>query len=102
MAETEVVAAVVAEDLEQMSGSNPLLVLSEETIDSELSREALSAIMSKTLASYLPPNPRNRERITAPVTLPPSEGERRVNNIERRVMQRGMFKVEVLRTPRFR
>jgi hypothetical protein len=64
-------------------------------------RELLRRHLLKAPASYLGIKQQDRNATPAPVTTPPNEGERNVNNIERRIMQRGMFHVKPLRTPRF-
>ncbi len=64
-------------------------------------RELMRSHLFKAPACYLGPKRQDRNATPAPATIPPNE-ERRVNNIERRVMQRGMFKIQLLRTPRFR
>lgn len=98
----DVVAAVAAEELDAAApyGSERVLVVNLQEVDSATTRELLRLHLSRACASYLGRTPRTRGVAPAPVTDMPV-GERNINNIERRAMQRGMFRIAALRTPRF-
>lgn len=102
IAPNDVVAAVIAEELDARVPyhSERVLVVNLLDLESPTTRELLRMHLSRTCASYLGRTPRTRGVAPAPVTDMPV-GERNINNIERRVMQRGMFKIATLRTPRF-
>ncbi len=102
IAPNDVVAALIAEELEACAphSHDRVLVVSLGDLDGAATRELIRLHLSRICASYLGRTPRTRGIAPAPVTDMPV-GERNINNIERRVMQRGMFKVAALRMPRF-
>jgi hypothetical protein len=102
IAPNDVVAAMVAEELDARAPYNNdrVLVVNLLDLDTTATRELLRLHLSRTCASYLGRPTRARGVAPAPVTDMPV-GERTINNIERRAMQRGMFKIAALRTPRF-
>jgi hypothetical protein len=102
IAPNDVVAAMIGEELDARAPdhSERVLVVNLLDLETATTRALLNMHLSRTCASYLGRTPRTRGVAPAAVTDMPV-GERNINNIERRVMQRGMFKIAVLRTPRF-
>lgn len=102
IAPNDVVAALLAEEIDAYipHSSERVLVVNLQELSSPTTRELLRLHLSRTCASYLGRTPRTRGVAPAPVTDMPV-GERNINDIDRRVMQRGMFRVAALRTPRF-
>lgn len=102
VAPSDVAAALAAEDLERAlpHSVDRVLVCSLEDLERATTRELLRLHLSHTCASYLGRSPRAPRVQPAPVTEMPF-GERVINHIERRAMQRGMFNVAAPRVPRF-
>ncbi len=102
IAPTDVVAAVIAEELEARAphSVDRVLVVNLPELSLASTRELLRMHLSRACASYLGRPRRARGVSPAPITEMPV-GERNINNIDRRVMQRGMFRVQALRIPRF-
>lgn len=102
IAPTDVVAAVIAEELEARAphSFDRVLITSLPELSLATTRELLRMHLSRACASYLGRPRRARGVAPAPITEMPL-GERNINNIDRRIMQRGMFRVQALRIPRF-
>ncbi len=102
IAPTDVVAAVIAEELEARvpHSVERVLVVPLPDLSLATTRELLRMHLSRSCASYLGRPRKARGVAPAPITEMPV-GERNINNIDRRVMQRGMFRVQALRIPRF-
>lgn len=102
IAPSEVMASMLSEELE---ASEPIhaervLVLGISELGEATARELLAMHLSWSCASYLGRPRRARGVAPAPITEMPM-AERVINNIERRNMQRGAFRVQALRTPTF-
>jgi hypothetical protein len=99
---SDVIGAVIAEELDQrlLESTDRVLVVSLPDLSLASTQELLRMHLSRSCASYLGRPRRARGIAPAPITEMPV-GERNINNIERRVMQRGMFKVQALKIPRF-
>jgi hypothetical protein len=99
---SDVIAAVSSEELDTLvpHSTERVLVVSIGDLGTPATRELLRLHLSRTCASYLGRTRRTRGIAPAPITEMPV-GERNINNIERRIMQRGMFRVAALRIPRF-
>jgi hypothetical protein len=102
IAPTDVVAAVIAEELEAKTpySFDRVLVTNLPELSLSSTRELLRMHFSRACASYLGRPRKARGVSPAPITEMPL-GERNINNIDRRNMQRGMFRVQALRVPRF-
>jgi hypothetical protein len=102
VAATDVTAAVAAEDVERAlpDSVDRVLVTSLSDLSHASTRDLLRMHLSRACASYLGRSPRTARVLPAPVTEMPF-GERVINEIDRRAMQRGMFKVSAPRVPRF-
>jgi hypothetical protein len=101
---SDMVSTIVAEQLEQSASYDPehprVLVLSLQDLTLATVREMVRLHLSHSCASYLGRPQQARRIAPAPITAL-SIAERNVNDIDRRVMQRGMFYVQLLRIPRF-
>lgn len=98
----DVTASLAAEDIERAlpHSTERVLVTSLTDLGLETTRELLRMHLSRACASYLGRSPRAARVLPAPVTEMPF-GERVINDIDRRAMQRGQFKLDALRLPRF-
>lgn len=76
-----------------------VLVVGTEELGDQTSQKTLNLFLDRDCLAYLPR--KSKARVApAPVTDMPV-GERPIHDIDRRVMQRGMFKVAALKVPRF-
>jgi len=102
IAPTDVVAAVISEELEARvpHSVERVLVVNLPDLSLATTHELLRMHLSRSCASYLGRPRKARGVAPAPITEMPV-GERNINNIDRRIMQRGMFRVQALRIPRF-
>ena len=102
IAPDDVSAAVMFDDLEARipNSAERVLILSLTEIASATTRALLQMHLSRSCAAYLGRPRRARGAIAASVTEMPM-GERVIDNIDRRNMQRGLFHVKALRMPSF-
>jgi hypothetical protein len=77
-----------------------VLILSIADLSNATTRELLRMHLSRACAAYLGRPRRARGAVPVSVTEMPL-GERVIDNIDRRNMQRGIFRVKALRMPSF-
>lgn len=104
IAPSRVVGSLINEELDAVPNraidDRSVLVISHEDLDDPLTLVTVKLAFERAPASYIGRPSHDRGVKPAPITDPPI-GERNINNIDRRVMQRGMFRVTALRIPRF-
>ena len=102
VAPTDVLASVISEELETRvpHSVERVLVVNLPDLSLETTHALLRMHLSRACASYLGRPRKARGVAPAPITEMPV-GERTIHNIDRRIMQRGMFRVQALRMPRF-
>ncbi len=102
VAPDDVLASLAAEQLEAAvpHSVERVQVVSMTDLIGQSTRDLLKLHFSRACVSYLGRTPRIARAAPAPITEMPI-GERNIYDIDRRVMQRGMFKVAALRVPRF-
>ena len=95
-------AAVMFDDLEARipNSAERVLILSIADLSNATTRELLRMHLSRACAAYLGRPRRARGAVPVSVTEMPL-GERVIDNIDRRNMQRGIFRVKALRMPSF-
>lgn len=98
----DALASVASERLDARvpHGTERVLVVNLAELGSPVLLDHLRLHLSRACASYLGRTRRLRAARPAPLTELPGD-ERNINGIDRRVMQRGMFRVAALRIPRF-
>lgn len=101
-APSDLLAAMGSERVEAMvpHAHERVLVINLADIDSAVLQDLLRLHLSRACASYLGRTRKLRAARPSPLTDLPL-AERNINGIDRRVMQRGMFRVAALRVPRF-
>jgi hypothetical protein len=99
---TDVVAGMAAEELERAApdGAERVLVVTLGDLGSLGTQQLMNMHVERARPSVLGLEPARLRAVPAQVTDFPHT-ERGVANIDRRAMQRGAFKVQALRTPRF-
>ncbi len=102
IAPDDVTAAMMFDDLEARvpNSAERVLVLSHADLGSATTRALLQMHLSRACAAYLGRPRRARGVLPTSVTEMPM-GERVIDNIDRRNMQRGLFHVKALRMPSF-
>ncbi len=102
VAPDDVQASLAAEQLETAvpHSVERVQVVAMGDLSAQTTRDLLKMHLSRACVSYLGRTPRTARAAPSPVTDMPI-GERNIYDIDRRVMQRGMFKVAALRVPRF-
>lgn len=101
-APTDLLAALASERVEAVvpHAHDRVLVINLADIESAVLQDLLRLHLSRACASYLGRTRKLRAARPSPLTDLPV-AERSINGIDRRVMQRGMFRVAALRVPRF-
>ncbi len=102
VAPNDIVASLAAESIERTlpDAMDRVLTVNIDDLETNATHELLQLHLSRMCASHIDLPGAGPRATPAHVTDMPV-GERVINNIDRRSMQRGIFTVEALRVPRF-